>query len=102
MNDDFDRFDKIFGITNSAKTKKVTTTAPSKSRKRRSLPNKSNAKFHCGPELPIKRIRGNSLKKEVVSESPDKTEVLAHLSCHASDFHKSLISNSDSDSEDEK
>lgn len=101
MNDDFDRFDKIFGITSSAKIKKASKTAPPKSKKRRSLPNKS--KLSCGPELPIKRVRGNSLKKEVVCESPDKTEVITHLSCHAADFHKSLISNSDdSDSEDEK
>ena len=98
VNDDFDRFDKIFGITSTEKVKKAPTKAQPKSTKRRKLP----AKLSCY-QLPIKRIRGNPLKKQVVRESPDKTEILAHLSCQAADFHKSLIvSSDDSDSSNEK
>lgn len=96
---EFSRFDKIFGIDSSKKKKKSPATPAFKSRKRKSLP-QSFVSSGTGRRFRFDSpIREN---KPPVLESPDKCDILPHLSCNAEDFEKDLIFDSDDSTGDIK
>lgn len=101
---DFARFDEIFGIDRSKKKSKSPATPLIKSRKRRSLPQEKE-KVVSPFALPIRRIRYESpsqQKKPPNYESPDKRDILPHLSCDADDFEMDLQLIVDSDDSGEE
>jgi hypothetical protein len=100
LSSDFLRLEQIFGIDSSKKKQKSPATPVTKSRKRKSLPKKRT------PAVPIRKVPRFSespdqkTSKPSVIISPDKRDILPHLSCNAEDFEKDLIANSDDSKED--
>lgn len=95
---DFARFDKIFGIDSSKKKNKSTAKPAPKSRKRKSLPQSfvspaTTRRFRFD-DSPIRE------KSPPILESPDKSDIIPHLSCRAEDFEKDLVIDSDDSDED--
>lgn len=90
---DFSRFEQIFGIDSSNKKQKSPATPVPKSRKRKSLP-----QLIRSPALPNRKFRVETptqKNQKPVIVSPDKREILLHLSCNEEDFQNVSVSDSD-------
>ena len=91
---DFQRLEKIFGLDRNKKSvEKPQKSQKSRQKKEKSKRDSREFDFSSPEVLKIKRTRlssDRSLLEQSNLESPDKAEIIPHISCNASAFERDL------------